>query len=441
MKYKGREINKVYLHTLDSQDSGYKYSITNDILQDELDKMLLELEHYYCKKDKELAIYIPIENARFYKTHRAILCCVYDAVTEYMQAILGTKLCIDDKEWYKELAVVETGGLPYEHTLTVINELVRPYGLGISRVYLPKKTSTSKEMKEWAKYLGVNPAARVNRDCTNEEYVNLVAPAPGDYRNTVLEEIKGYNLEHVETFPKPAIVFAGKDKGGHASYESPRGNTSDIAMALRIDRLERIKYHVDPPEVKLATYVNDDHLNLWECIAPDGKTFAVKYEREKTYFKSSRETKNWNFPSSWNPYFSEENCALPSPTTSKLIKEKGIEDTQRRVPDLFSDGSLDWPVWRNDLIKSIDDFITEYSIKEYLINWPFAQEQGIVKAEVTFGGELTFILESFDLLLDRYSTSLKDWQRTQLRNILGSSQERKFLRDYVLEQLPLKTNA
>jgi hypothetical protein len=230
------------------------------------DKMKEELP--YTEKDDEITFSIPLECAVYARSSKTVLLCAYHAAEDYLKSLLGMSLHSSDKTWFQEHPVTVASGLPMEHTLTVLNDLVRPYNLGISRVYVRKNISLNDEQKEWQEILGVNPKALIDRDCSNAEYLKMMGSNDESQKDK-------WGFEFTDELPGPAIVFYSVSAttsyatgGGHASYSAPRSSKSNWALAIQLDRLpycNRFK-EAAPMEYEAVTEMK---LSWLECKVPN----------------------------------------------------------------------------------------------------------------------------------------------------------------------------
>lgn len=162
--------------------------------------------------------------------------CVFNATDKYVQAIVGGRLDDSDREWFRSRAVVQHAGVPLHEAIQVVHHLVRPYGLGVSRVLIPSGTAYEFDPAVVAA-LGVNPIAAIDSSTSNE-----TARASGLQGNWL--------MDYVSDFTGPAIVFAGMHHeviasgGGHTEFKSPRAAlTRDWDLAIQVNRLDNIQYN------------------------------------------------------------------------------------------------------------------------------------------------------------------------------------------------------
>lgn len=261
------------------------------------------IESVYEDKNALVRVFkIPAEAAKnaWKKTTKNALLCAYNSTKEFMQNNLGCKLDGDDEAWYKNHPWTTSSGLPAEHTIDVLNELVRPYGLGVSNVYVRKGFITYDEHKHWYEILGVNPMAVGDKMHSNEEYIEAVVSSVPDeikdmMRAQLVEECKGYKFEYVNTLPERALVTCagGYDEknpstagGGHATYRGPRSRGFRWEIAVAFDRIENCVRHQAPPAIPESgdgVYI----LEWMDVLCPEDSEFKGKKLREVVWSYTS----------------------------------------------------------------------------------------------------------------------------------------------------------
>jgi hypothetical protein len=213
--------------------------------------------------DGDIYLTIKKEDARYSKTYRRVQTCVHDASKNFLEAILGKKMDSTDRDWYTNLAIVDESGAPHEKTLTVVQALLEPYGVGVSEVILPVGAVCNEEQRMFMAALGCNPMAVSDRKTTNEEFFDMVGGKNnGQYRFRFAESIHG-----------PAVIaeqystaMAHATGGGHASYLPPRRRSSDFKLAFRLDLLERIGYQSSPPVLDQSEMAPQETLSIYDCM-------------------------------------------------------------------------------------------------------------------------------------------------------------------------------
>lgn len=240
---------------------------------------------YVTKPDGSIQFVISKEQAAYTYTIPSVQTCAYTAANEYLQSLLGVKLHADDRDWFCMHPLTEQFGLPLQHTLDVIHQLVEPYGIGLSRVYIPKGSNVNENYFKWKNYLGVNPLALNSSLVSNVDYAVTTSGGNKELEDLLLIDAdKKYRFEYVD-YPVGAFIgffdlrnggngkvvtsFAGG--GGHSSYVSPRGNANGWKLAIQLDKLDNFSYgaevNIPEPESKKAKV-----LSFANCIGKDGKS-------------------------------------------------------------------------------------------------------------------------------------------------------------------------
>lgn len=256
---------------------------------------------------------ITLETAAYelkYPSDRSVQTCGFNGTKEYLIHMFGRNLHKADEDWYKACPLNEASGVPMHYASTVINDLVRPYNLGVSKVFVRKGLSTHTDAPDWMKALGVNPMAINDHTVDNHEFIKRVIamkteaaekakkPLSDEDKQKLYDEMlvyadKNYRFEYVDDAPLGSILlyaFSSKTTGGAApSFASGHGHTKFYApreriketnwkLALQLDRLENIKYKVDPPvcpEPELEKI-----LKPWDCTV---NGYGMKAYQKNTF--------------------------------------------------------------------------------------------------------------------------------------------------------------
>lgn len=165
------------------------------------------------------------------------LMCGFHATKSYMNAMFGMSLDLDDEKFYETHPAVKPNGLPAAETLRVIQELIDPYGLRVSRVRLTPGVSVPPELLLWFNHLGVNPLALSDRITSNAEFAEASGMDLG-------EVDKMFRLDFGEKPLKPGIICTSGNVGtgygtvgGHAQYGGPRCKIAKADMSLQLTRV------------------------------------------------------------------------------------------------------------------------------------------------------------------------------------------------------------
>lgn len=211
--------------------------------------------------------------------HSQPLPCLYNALDDYMQHFFGRKMDSDDRDFFDYHPLTTKDGTPEAATLRVAQELIEPYGLVISRVYLAPGTSMGSDMKQWPLALRANPAAMMNRKTSNAEFAKQMG--------LDLETAnKAYRFEFTTAPLRPSISCGAlghstktqQAGSGHASYEGPRAKENSSTLQFQIDLKENVEYNI---ALKFASLTPKDKepvelvLNLYMCKGPDDKLLPI----------------------------------------------------------------------------------------------------------------------------------------------------------------------
>jgi len=229
--------------------------------------------------DGELWFNLKKGHDKYTKSTRTVLYCSYNATEDYIKSMIGGSLSLADKDWFRDHPLVDSQGLPTEYTIGVLNELVKPYNLGVSRVFVKKKVVLTQDMRDWMAALGVNPKAAVDRDVSNKEFLELLAAESKEAADMYAGEVKNWRFEFCDDLPKGGyIMFRHSEAlnapgGGHASFSSPRSFSGNFFMAIQLDRLNNITYLEEPPSKDYSTpAAATSKLDFYKSIVDDGKS-------------------------------------------------------------------------------------------------------------------------------------------------------------------------
>ena len=210
---------------------------------------------------------------------RSVACCAYNASSGFMEHWLGTKLDNDDRKWYELNELVTSDGLPQKNSFTVIQQLVEPYGHGISRIVVPRNARRFKEYHPFIVSLGANPMYIQDGSTTNEEAVQKMFP--DDPKKQAEMRALHFPMWRFECSDEPmvgAIVMRQfNDYAGHnggSNYFGPRSkiDAKGWAMSVRLDRLSNIKYLKAMELPAYKEYEGHKTPNYWQIKDATGKT-------------------------------------------------------------------------------------------------------------------------------------------------------------------------
>jgi hypothetical protein len=168
----------------------------------------------------------------------------------------------------------------------------------------------------------------VDRDCSNEEYLDLLSGGNKETREVMSSQVKDWNFQFADVLPiGPYILFkemSGSTSvapgGGHATYAGPREKTFGFIVAIQLDRKENLHYHKEPKEKDYSEGVEGLDLDFWESLSNEGK----KLDTYRTTAPYSYQKPGYNTGQDWksNHYGSSSSPSIPSNEISDLELEK-----------------------------------------------------------------------------------------------------------------------
>lgn len=269
----------------------------NNIVKCEVER----LYEYFdtIETQEEIRVILTPENARWKKewlgsSHGSVLMCAYNATKEYLKHLLGIELDNDDASWYRSHPLTEQRGLPEEHTITVLNDLVKPYGIGVSHVYAMKGTSAYPEQLLWQNVLGTNSEGLLNHNMSNAEWLDSLGldEATRPFMET---QAAGYHFEYVDRIPDACIAMSGSGGavgasagGGHTTYYGPRKRVHNFKLGIKYDRIANINYNVPANEIPTTEVTESESeaeliLDWNNCLSNIGKTIMQSTSPNSTY--------------------------------------------------------------------------------------------------------------------------------------------------------------
>jgi len=233
-------------------------------------------------EDKKEITRVYLEKAVYkyeYPSKRSVQTCGFQGTKEYLIHMFGRNLHNADEDWYKACPLNEASGVPMHYASTVINDLVSPYHLGVSKVFVRKGLSTHTDAPDWMKSLGINPMAIGDHTIDNHMFIDrLIAmkdaaaekagkPLTEEDRQKMYDEMlkyadANYRFEYVDDAPKGSILlYAMGSKGtgqkaasyatghGHTKFYPPRerGKETSWKLAIQLDHVDKLNYKVEPP--------------------------------------------------------------------------------------------------------------------------------------------------------------------------------------------------
>lgn len=148
--------------------------------------------------------------------------CAYDGTKDFLSTCLGISLGYSDRRWYQDNELVVTEGLPIQCTLSVLSELVAPYGVEIDKV--------------WAR-----PGVWYDEFTTYAGKIGLMSAATQAIMEAV-PDLPPPRFFVTDDLPQEAMVVMERNSAsiiasGHATFKAPRdARPGDWLMALSYRR-------------------------------------------------------------------------------------------------------------------------------------------------------------------------------------------------------------
>jgi hypothetical protein len=226
---------------------------------------------------------IPINRCGWKRTAPFVQTCGFEGAKQYLASILGRGLDDADKDWYKYHHGTDSHGVPLMWVPTVLQQLVEPYGISVSRIRLRLgQYNAFEDRAAWIASLGINPQAMHDSEYTNAKYAEA--------NSMDLEEVNGlWRIDYGDELLTPSVTafefVANASGGGHVEYIGPRGGkwkSRTWNISVQFDYADRVQHWVP---LNLTPYKEkDDAYELdWEgFLDAEGKKIC------KGYITSSR---------------------------------------------------------------------------------------------------------------------------------------------------------
>jgi hypothetical protein len=205
--------------------------------------------------------------------------CVFNASEDYLQSMWGRKLHSSDQTWLSLHPYATEGGIPAEYMATAINQMVEPYGFGVSEVrYRKGLLLMGDDAAGWLQALGCNPLGMMDHSTTNQEAMaklSMDAKLAGELWRAEF---------HDDPLPGSIIGERGWSDGkgvttgsfgGHARYLAPRATAGNWVVSVRLLPLKEITYMTPPPNPEYVPRKGPETFTLSSVKRPDGKPVAV----------------------------------------------------------------------------------------------------------------------------------------------------------------------
>jgi hypothetical protein len=240
---------------------------------------------HYPQGSTLFSVAIPKDRCRFDYATPKFNGCTFDATDSYLSARWGRKLHHSDRSWLALHPLASDDGIPTEYTLICLQQLLEPYGMGISAVRMRRGTlAASKHVMQFATALGCNPLGLFDHQTSNAEAAEKFDVTPEKAKQLwrfefADEPLPGCTIvcERGVTSQAGSNGFTTGYAGGHARYLAPRDRFGNWVLSLQFAPLETISY--DTPVI-LPEYVErkgEATLDLGGVLQPDSdKKVAVK---------------------------------------------------------------------------------------------------------------------------------------------------------------------
>jgi hypothetical protein len=178
-----------------------------------------------------------------------------------MAGVLGMGLDRFDGDYFNRHGLVRSEGVPEQDTFRVVQELIEPYGLKISRIRVSKGSHVRGDMLQWQNVLRVNPLGLSDQRLSNAEFAKVT----GQPLRTV---DKSFRFEYSDEAMRPAIMCSQEGQE-HAEYRGPRGPGKCDDMQIRVDR--DVVWYKQPVFKKVAAKEDVQKVRLSTIELPNGK--------------------------------------------------------------------------------------------------------------------------------------------------------------------------
>ena len=128
------------------------------------------------------------------RSSRNVATCLYNATSDYMKHLFGMSLDHDDQDWYSNYDnKVDSNGCKGDWTLTVVQQLIEPYNLGIKKARVEPGSMRYAEQKTFILALGANPFFMRDGVTTNlEALAKLKVDPNSNHGKSLLEGWRFY---------------------------------------------------------------------------------------------------------------------------------------------------------------------------------------------------------------------------------------------------------
>lgn len=248
--------------------------------------------------------------------------CVFDSTEKFCKNILGVNLSQSDKAWFLNRSDVGSSGVGPYHAPNIIHHAIKPYGLGVQKIYMKKGVMNPMDERVIAA-LGMNPIAKIDGLTSNHEMPVGMQGGP-------------FNVEYIDSFDGPAIKMGDFELttfasgGGHATYRAPREPLGNWEVAIIIARLEQCVYHApwpdEPPQEDVKTTLK---ISLAQSKINDKALIDIIGRKPKqTFYQGSK----YNYRSG---NYSIEDYYKSHLESSFQLGLSGVADEFEDIPEVY----------------------------------------------------------------------------------------------------------
>lgn len=244
---------------------------------------------------------LPVKWARFRTgVKHSVQTCLYTSTEMLLQHTLGIKLDFTDSSWFKDHPLVGSGGVEESDTLRVVQELIDPYGLFVSRVVVTPGSLPSGDLQQWMKVLGVNPLALGSLAVSNAEFAEKSGMSLSEVDNL-------FRFEFANRLLRPSVACGEITKqdtefkggsyasdglfSGHAGYAAPR-STRGGSLQFQVSRQ---KHWLAEPVFPEVTAKEEKELDLWSCLLSDDPKDTIG-ARNSQRMQKARKNQTYHYP-------------------------------------------------------------------------------------------------------------------------------------------------
>lgn len=202
--------------------------------------------------------------------------CVYTATDAFCKKFLGRELDYHDKDFFELHPLTVKDGVGAAETPRVVQDLIEPYRLRVSRIYWTEGVAPPGDLVHWMDSLGVNPLAMMDYRTTNAEFAKQVGMPPSEADRQFRFEFRSDNLRPCISCGTVAGFAVQKGmahtvKFEHAQYRSPRDPYGKALMQLQIAPASEVPWHTPLPDLGLPAKQAGWELNISECKTKENK--------------------------------------------------------------------------------------------------------------------------------------------------------------------------